>query len=342
MSLSKFILRRVLLSIPVLIGAIAVSFILLRTAITPESIVWSRMPRRWTQEMWDAEWIRLGFDKPIFIQFLVFVQDLFIGNWGNSYHIVGDSSVRDIIFQRLPRTLEIAIICFIISIIIGTKLGLITGSKRNKLRDKSLRFFTYIAIAIPPFIFAIMFSQLSAYENLFLFPAWGYKSPGLPDPPAITNARILDCILSGSWFLLADYLHHLAIPMTAMIIFQLSIIFRHSRSSMIGVLQDDYIRTARAKGCTEKMVVNNHALKNALGPSVTMISFAFPKIFAGFIALEVAFQMPGIGDLFYRALLRGDYAIVIPIIFLVSIIVLILNLIADIVYAALDPRIRLT
>jgi peptide/nickel transport system permease protein len=249
--------------------------------------------------------------------------------------------VRDIIFQRLPRTLEIAIICFIIAIIIGTKLGLITGSKRNKLTDKSLRFFTYITIAIPPFIFAIMFSQLSAYENLFIFPAWGYKSPGMPDPPAITNARILDCILSGSWVILADYLHHLVIPMTAMIIFQLSVIFRHSRSSMIGVLQDDYIRTARAKGCTEKMVVNNHALKNALGPSVTMISFAFPKIFAGFIALEVAFQMPGIGDLFYRALLRGDYAIVIPIIFLVSIIVLILNLIADIIYAALDPRIRL-
>ena len=127
MSLAKFILRRVLFSIPVLIGVVAISFVLLKAAIPEQNIVLQRMPRSFTWEIYEREYSRLGFDKPVFIQFLVFLQDLFLGNWGESYTFVGDSSVRDIILQRLVRTMEIAIICFIISILIGLKLGIITA-----------------------------------------------------------------------------------------------------------------------------------------------------------------------------------------------------------------------
>lgn len=347
MSLARFILRRALLTIPILIGVMALSFVLLRLAIPPNVIIFQRLPDRCfaltprCQEMYDIEYHRLGFDKPIFVQFLIFVQDLLFGNWGYSFLLVEDSSVKDIIMQRFPRTLELTIISFIISIIIGVKLGIITGSNRNKKRDKVSRFLTYAALAIPPFIGAIYFSYMAAFQDIKLFPFFGYKSPGVGNPPAITNARILDCILTGNWFILGDYLYHITIPMTAMIIFQLSIIFRHTRSSMVGVLQEDYIRTAYAKGCKKKQIINHHALKNALVPSITMISYAFPKIFAGFIALEVAFQLPGLGDLFYHALYRGDYAVIIPIIYVVSITVIILNFLADIIYATLDPRIRL-
>lgn len=342
MNLAKYIIRRALLVIPVLIGVIAVSFILLRLSIPPDRIILQRLPRRWTMEMYEFEYKQLGFDKPIFIQFLIFVKDLFIGNWGYSYIFIPDSNVKDIIMQRLPRTLELTILSYLISIIIGVKLGLFTGSNRNKKKDKSLRFITYAAMAIPPFIFAMFFCQMAAYKDLRLFPFFGYKTLGLGDPPVYTNARIIDCVLSRNWLLLGDYLYHIFIPMTAMVVFQLSIIFRHTRSSMIGVLQEDYIRTAYAKGCNKRRVINHHALKNSLGPSVTMISFAFPKIFAGFVALEVAFQLPGLGDLFYRAISRGDYAVVIPIIFLIAITVLIMNLLADIAYAVIDPRVRLT
>ncbi|NHJ25832.1 MAG: ABC transporter permease [Candidatus Lokiarchaeota archaeon] len=341
MNLVKYIIKRACVAIPVLIGVIAVTFILMRLAIPPERIVTQRLPPRWTWDMYELEYHRLGFDKPLIVQFLVFVQDLFLGNWGYSYIIVADSSVRDIVMQRLPRTLELAIITYIISLLIGIKLGIITGANRNKLRDKKIRILTYVGMSIPPFVLAIFFSQMAAYQDVRLFPFWGYKSPGMPNPPAITNGRILDCILTGNWYILGDYLYHIFIPMIAMILFQLSIIFRHTRSSMIGVLQEDYIRTAYSKGCTNRKIIHQHALKNALGPSITMISFSFPKVFAGFVALEVAFQLPGIGELFYLALRRGDYAVVIPIIFLIAIIVLLMNLIADIAYSIADPRIRL-
>ena len=342
MNLPKYALRRIIISIPVLLGVLALTFTLMKLACPNDVIVYQRLPLPFTQEDFDREYSLLGFDKPIIIQFLVFVRLMFTGDWGTSMIVVMDSSVKDIIFQRLPRTLELAIICYIISTYLGLKLGVITGSNRGDKSDKVTRIIAYLGMSVPPFVLAIFFSQLAAFEDIRLFPFFGYKTPGIGNPTAITNGRIIDCILTGNWLILGDYLYHLIVPISAMIIFQFSIIFRQIRSNMINVLQYDYIRTAYAKGCKEKTVNNKHAFKNALGPSISVIAMSFPKIFAGFIALEVAFDLPGIGQLFFLAFQSLDYALIIPIIFICAIIVLIFNFLADIICAIIDPRIRLT
>lgn len=342
MNLPKYALRRIIISIPVLLGVLAFTFALMKLACPDEVIVYQRLHLPFTQEDFDREYSLLGFDKPIIIQFLVFVRLMFTGDWGTSMIVVMDSSCKDIIFQRLPRTLEIAIICYIISTYIGLKLGVITGSNRGNRSDKVTRIITYLGISVPPFVLAIFFSQMAAFEDIRLFPFFGYKTPGIGTPTAVTNGRIIDCILTGNWVILGDYLYHLIVPVSAMIVFQLSIIFRQTRSSMIDVLQSDYIRTAYAKGCKEKTVNNKHAFKNALGPSISVIGMGFPKIFAGFIVLEVAFDLPGIGQLFFLAFRSLDYALIIPIIFICAIVVLIFNFLADITYAMVDPRVRLT
>ncbi len=325
-----------------MIGVLAISFIFMKLACPEEEIIFQRLTLPFTQEDIDAEYHALGFDQPLIIQFLIFIKIMFTGDWGSSFKVVMDSDVKEIIFQRLPRTLEITIICYILSTLIGIKMGLFTGSNREKNTDKISRIITYVGISIPPFVLAIFFSQMAAYQNIRIFPAFGYKSSTVGNPPAITNARILDCILTGNWIILGDYLYHLVVPLSAMIVYQLSIIFRHTRSSTIGVYQEEYISTAFAKGCTEKMILNKHVLRNALTPCINMISMGFPQILAGFIVLEVAFDLPGIGQLFAWAFSVGDYAVLIPLIFMLAIIVLIFNLIADIANAIIDPRIKLT
>jgi len=307
-----------------------------------ETIVSMRLTGKVSQELWDAEFVRLGFDKPVFVQYIIFVSDLLSGNWGYSMTIVPDSPVWDIILQRLPRTIEITVICLIISIFIGIKLGKIGASNRNKRKDNIPRIITYLGASIPAFLLATLFIQMTLTTGTKIFPFFGYKTPGIGDPPTITYSRIIDCILTGNYEILLDYLYHLFVPLSAIIIVNLSTFTRLTRSNMLEVLQKDYIRTAWAKGCSEKKVYRNHALKNAVLPTITAISLSIPRIFGGMVVIEVAFLLPGMGYLFYRSFTKLDYGIFIVLLYLFGLIAIISNLIADISYAIIDPRIRLT
>jgi len=331
-----------LVAILVLLGVITLVFFISRIIMPAETIVLIRLHFPFTEAQYYAEFARLGLDKPVYVQYFVFMSDLLSGDWGYSIIIVPDSSVWDIILQRLPRTIEITVICLIFSIFLGIKLGKIGASNRNKSKDNITRIFTYVGVSIPAFLFATLFIQLTLSTGNKFFPFFGYKSPGIGDPPTITYSRIIDCILTGRYEILLDYLYHLFVPVSAMIIVNLSIFTRLIRSNMLEVLQKDYIRTAWAKGCTKKKVYGKHALKNASIPTMTAISLSIPRIFGGMVVLEVAFLLPGMGLLFYESLTRLDYGIFIVLLYLFGLIAIISNLIVDISYAFIDPRIRLT
>lgn len=342
MHLIAYIVRRILVMILVLLGVITLVFFISRMIMPAEDIVFSRLHFPFTEAQYYAELTRLGLDQPLIVQYFIFMGDLLSGDWGYSIIIVPNSSVWSIILQRLPRTIEITVICLIISIFLGTKLGKMGASNRNKGKDNIIRIITYVGVSIPAFLLATLFIQITLSTGNKIFPFFGYKTPGIGDPPTITYSRIIDCILTGNYEILIDYLYHLFVPLSAMIIVNLSTFTRLTRSNMLEVLQQDYVRTAWAKGCTKKKVYGKHALKNALLPTITAISLSVPRIFGGMVVLEVAFLLPGMGLLFYESLTRLDYGIFIVLLYLFGLIAVISNLIADISYVIIDPRIRLT
>ncbi len=342
MNLINYIIRRILIAILVLLGVITLVFFISRAIMPAESIVIARLHFPFTEAQYNAMYAYLGLDQPVYVQYFIFMGDLLSGDWGVSVIIVPNSSVWSIILQRLPRTIEITVLALIISIGIGIKLGKIGASNRNKTKDNISRIITYLGVSVPAFLLATLFIQITLSTGTKIFPFFGYKSPGIGDPPTITYSRIIDCILTGNYEILIDYLYHLFVPVTAMIIVYLSRFTRLTRSNMLEVLQKDYIRTAWAKGCTKKKVYGKHALKNAVLPTITAISLSIPRIFGGMVVIEVAFLLPGMGSLFYESLVRNDYGIFIVLLYLFGLIAIISNLFADISYAILDPRIRLT
>jgi len=342
MNLINYVIRRFFIAIVVLLGVLTLVFFISRTIMSAETIVLTRLHFPFTQEQYYAEFARLGLDQPVLVQYLIFMGDLLSGDWGFSVIIVKNSPVWSIILQRLPRTIEITVICLIFSIFIWVKLGKIGASNRNKTKDNVTRIITYLGVSVPAFLLATLFIQITLTTGTKIFPFFGYKTPGMGDPPTITYSRIITCILTGNYEILIDYLYHLFVPLSAIIIVNLSTFTRLTRSHMLEVLQKDYIRTAWAKGCTKKKVYGKHALKNAVLPTITAISLSVPRIFGGMVVIEVAFLLPGMGSLLYESLTRNDYGIFIVLLYLFGLIAIISNLFADISYAILDPRIRLT
>ncbi|MHA1916264.1 MAG: ABC transporter permease [Promethearchaeota archaeon] len=340
MSLYKYILKRILLIIPTLIGILIITFFITRAL--PGDPVAYRLPLfRVSLEDILAERARLGLDKPVIVQFFVFVSDMLSGNWGYSFTVLPDTPVWDIILERLPRTLEFMFYSMTIAIFFGTRLGRISGAHQNKGKDVVSRIFTYFLVSAPAFVLVIFLIQISMVSPIKIFPTYGYKSTVYPLPPTITHIYLLDCLLSGEWYLASDYLWHLIVPLSAVTLVQLVVIVRQTRSGIIDTLNYDYINTARVKGCSEKDVIKKHAFKNALIPAIMVASMGFPVVLGGMIAVEEIYQMVGMGALFYDAVGVSDYPIIIASIYIFALVVVIVNLIGDVLIAIIDPRIRL-
>ncbi|MHA1235246.1 MAG: ABC transporter permease [Promethearchaeota archaeon] len=339
MSLIRFILRRLLTVIPTLFVILVITFIM--TRMLPGDPAMLRMHPRATYEDYLREVARLGLDQPIYVQFFVFLGDIFSGNWGNSYIVGRDYPIWLLISQKLPISLEIMAISMIFAIFLGIKLGKISGGHKNTKRDIIARIVTYIFVSIPAFVIVTFFMQLYVSTPLKILPIFGYKTMGYDEPAPITFSRILNCLLSGKIYLLTDYLWHLIIPVSGLTIVQLVMISRQLRASMISTLEEDYIRTAYAKGVKKRQIIKKHALRNSATPVIVVSGMGFSAVLGGMIALEVIYQLPGMGKLFYDAINGSDYNIIIASIWVFSIVVIIFNFISDILIAVLDPRIKL-
>ncbi|MGB5910319.1 MAG: ABC transporter permease [Promethearchaeia archaeon] len=337
MSMIKYIFKRVLSMIPVLFGALLLTFILSRAM--PGDPVSAYLPARATPEQyWDA-YYSYGFHLPIWQQFFIYLGNIFTGNWGNSINVAKGVPVWDLIWERLPRTIDVTLFSMIIAAFIGVKTGVISAKHRNKWRDTVFRGTALIGVSIPVFWLGLLLQYFISYQLGWL-PNMHFKDAGYPDPPMVTGFRIIDSLISGQWYLVGDYLVHLALPVFSLSFIFLASITRQTRSSMLEVLQQDYIRTARAKGCKEKDVIKKHARKNALIPTVTIIGLNIGGLLGGAFLTETTFNLFGVGDLLLEAITGRDYSTLNAIVVMTTLVFIIVNLFVDIIYAYLDPRIK--
>jgi peptide/nickel transport system permease protein len=337
-NLYKYIAKRILISLPILFGIIVLTFFISR--MIPGDPVMYKLPPNFTPEEYAYEKHRLGLDQPILVQFIVYMADLLSGNWGYSLTVHRSITVVTLIAEFLPRSLEIMFITMIFAIFLGVKAGKYMAIKRNKPSDVSLRFVTYIGSSIPTYVGAYLIAAFIILTGITILPFSGIKSGDIEMPRVITNSLIIDSILTLNFTFLLDYLWHLIIPISVLTFIQFVSIARLMRSSMIEVLKADYITVAYSKGCTEQIVWKKHALKNAALPTISMTSMNFTRVLASFIPLEVAFNLQGVGRLFHKSLTHVDYNLMVACVFTFAISALTFNILADVLFAIIDPRIR--
>ncbi len=267
-----------------------------------------------------ANW---GLDKPIIIQYFYWLGNALRGNFGNSY-MTGQPVINEI-FERLPNTLLLMIFSYILTLIITIPLGVISAVKKNSWFDNAVTVLSFAGMATPSFWLGLMLMLLFAVRLGWL-PAVGMYDPLITDNGWM--ARLLDVV------------RHMVLPLTTMTLLSLAGITRYQRAAMLEVLNQDFIRTARAKGLPEKVVIFKHALRNALIPIVTILGLSLPGLFGGAFIIETIFAWPGMGRLGVMAIFQRNYPLIMGIVVFSAVLIMLGNLLADIGYAIVDPRIR--
>jgi ABC-type dipeptide/oligopeptide/nickel transport system permease component len=339
MRLRDYVVRRLFLSIPVIIGVLAITFVLAYVVGDPLSLyVDERTPR----SAYDAIRRLHGLDQPIYIQFFLYLRNLFTGNWG--YSTTARMDVIPTIQRYFPATIELSIVAMIIAVVVGIPLGIISATRKDQLVDHVTRVIALAGVSMPIFWFALMLKYLFYYQ----FFVWGL--PFLPEGgrynyiylhyTPITNFILVDSLITGNVVLFFDALIHFVMPSICLGYIFLAVITRMMRSSMLEVLKEDYITLARSKGLKERVVIYRHALRNAMIPTVTVIGLGFGGLITGAVLTETIFSWPGLGRWAVASILTNDIPSINAFTILVAIIFVTANLIVDLIYATLDPRIR--
>jgi len=341
MSLLKYTIKRLIALIPVIFGVLTLTFILSR--LMPGDPVIALLQARGVTTI-NAERVaalrrELGLDLPIVVQYFRYLADLFTGNWGTSVSVATGTEVWDLLARRLPRTIDLSLFSIVIASYVGIKVGVISATHRNKPRDTFFRGLALLGVTIPIFFLGMLLQFYIGYK-VDIFPTVGYKQVQYADPPYITGFFLIDSLLGGYFYLFIDYLWHISMPVFCLAFVYMAGIVRQTRSSMLEVLEQDYVRTARAKGCKEKDVVHTHALKNALIPVTTVIGLNFAGLLSGAVLTETTFGIYGIGLTLVDAISKQDYWVLNAVVFVFVIIIVLTTLIIDLLYGILDPRIR--
>ena len=340
MSLVKYTVRRILALIPILFGVLFMTFIMTRIMpgnpfmlIVGEHVTDSQLATIAALEA------RYGLNEPILVQLWMYVQRLFSGDWGESLTLSKGTPVWTMILEVFPKTAELAIISVGIATIVGIKAGISSAVNRNKRKDTFIRFFALMGVAIPVFWLGMILQYIFGY-TLDILPTTNYWDVNMDDIPKITHFRLIDTLLAGNFAAWWDTVLHLIMPVFCLSYIYLAGITRQTRSSMLEVLELDYIRTARAKGCKEKDVINTHAKKNAMIPTVTIIGLGFGSLLTGAVLTETTFGLAGIGQLLIDAIANSDYWVLNGLVFFFALVFISINLFTDVIYGILDPRIR--
>jgi ABC-type dipeptide/oligopeptide/nickel transport system permease component len=334
MAIYKYFLKRLLLTIPTLVGVSIIVFLLIH--MIPGDPLDVMLGDRVTEEARIAFAQRLGLDKPLYVQYWQWFTNAIQGDFGQS--IRSNEQVYSEIISRLPATIELTIAALLIAIVFGIFFGVTAARYRNTIIDQSMIGLSLLGVSIPIFWLGMMMIFLFAVLLGWL-PVSGRIAMGA-SMPDLTGFYLLDSLLVGRTDLFIDSLKHLVMPAAALATVSLSLITRITRSSMLDVLGEDYVRTARAKGLPMRKVIYKHALKNAMIPVVTVIGLQFAKLMGGAILTEVVFSWPGIGRLLITGIAYRDYPMVQGIVFFVASAFILVNILVDLYYAYLDPRIR--
>jgi ABC-type dipeptide/oligopeptide/nickel transport system permease component len=325
MSMLRYLIRRLLYLIPLFFGILIIVFVATRLAGNPVQLMTIQNPHI-TAEFRQRLTEYYGLDKPVYYQFFLFIGQLLRGNLGNSYAIRGGIAVTTLISDYAWLTIQLQFLALVLSLLIAIPVGIISAQKRYSKLDVTVTTTSLLGTCIPVFYMGIIAIIIFAYF-LGWFPAGG------------ANAILTERYLFGSFEI--DRLWHMVLPTAVLTFAILAPVVLLVRSSMLEVLRQDYILAARASGLSERTVIYKHALRNALIPVVTYVGLYFGSMLAGAPITETVFNWPGVGRLFVEATTKLDFPVIMGITVFITIMTLIANLITDITYGYIDPRIRL-
>jgi len=349
----RFIVHRLVSSIPVLFGIVLSVFILAR--VIPGDACRAQLGERATAASCDAFIARNGLDRNIFVQLWKYLGQIVRGDLGQS--VAQRRSVAELLIDRLPTTIELSILALIFAIVVGIPLGVIAAYKRNSIADVGTMVVANAGVSMPVFVLGLLLQYLFAVtlKNTPLsLPPGGRLTPGVIATPFyeqwglghngvldfFANFEIFNGVMQWNWGLVVDAVTHLILPAIAVGTIPLAIIARMTRSSLLDVLGQDYVRTAREKGFREFTVIRRHALRSALLPVVTVVGLSLGSLFGGAILTESIFSLTGVGKTLYDSIIGRDYAVIQGFTIIVGVTFVLVNLVTDLLYTVLDPRVR--
>ena len=335
MNLLTYVIRRLFLMIFVLFGVLVITFIV--SHVIPADPVGAALGSQAPEYLIIKVRHEWGLDLPLQEQFINYMWNALHGDLGIS--IRTNRPVSEDLLQYFPATIELSTTAIIFAIALSIPLGIVSAVRRNKLADHITRIFSIFGISMPVFWLGLLLLA-ALYFKLGLMPSVGQLSFQVTAPPRVTGFLTIDCLLAGDLNAFFNYLSHLILPAFVLGFASLASITRITRSSMLEVLRQDYIRTARAKGLSKRVVINRHALKNALIPTTTVIGLRYGSLLEGAVLTETIFAWPGVGLYVVGAILFLDFPAIMGSVLAIALVYSIANLVVDLVYGFLDPRMR--
>lgn len=358
--MTRFILRRLLFAVPVLFGILLVTFVLSRAI--PGDPCRAVLGERATDDICEEFFRRNGLDEPIYTQFGIYIARVMQGDFGTSLRYSRD--VTDLLAERLPTTIELAFSALAFAVLLGVPAGIISAYRHNSAIDVGTMITANIGVSMPVFWLGLMLSYVFGVilrDTPFALPPSGRLTPGFSAEPFylvwglvesqdmatplmvfFSRFNFLNALLTLNGALFVDALRHAILPAIAVGTIPLAIIARMTRSSVLETLGQDYVRTARAKGLRETVVVLSHAVRNALLPVVTIIGLNFGLLISGAVLTETVFGLTGVGRTLVDSITARDYTLVQGFTVIIAAAFVVINLVTDMLYAYLDPRIRLS
>lgn len=339
MGLWQYILRRIVLAVLVLF-IVSIATFALAHAVPGDpvnAVISERQADR--PEIRKRIEERYGLNKPLPVQYAYYLRNLLQGDLGTT--ITTQQPVTSELGKFVPATIELTIGSMIFALGIGIPLGIIAAVRQDRLADNVARFIALLGTSVPVFWLGLILSYVFFYR-LRLLPGSGQLDVGMEKPPHVTGLISVDAALGGQWTVFWSLIRHILMPSVVLGSYAMGIVARMLRSSLVAAMSDDYVRTARAKGVSERRVVTTHALRNALIPTVTVIGLTFASLLAGAVLTETIFSWPGVGQFSVRMALKLDYPGLLGVTLVVAVAYVLVNLVVDILYGVLDPRIRVS
>ena len=331
-----YIIRRIMIMVPTLLGVSVIVFLMLH--ITPGDPAELLLGERATEEALNELREHLGLNEPLYVQYGMFLKRLLRGDLGET--IWTRQKVWIEVKQRFPATIELSIVALGISCFMGMLLGIISATRQYSIFDYLSMVGALAGVSMPIFWLGLVFMLLFSL-NLGWLPLSGRLSIDV-ELEIITNFYILDAVLTRNWVAFKDAIWHIIMPAVTLSTIPTAIVARMTRSAMLEVLRQDYIKTAKAKGLSKFMVIFKHALRNALIPVVTTIGLQFGVLLGGAILTETIFAWPGVGKWMYDAVMQRDYMVIQGGVLFIAALFVVINLCVDLLYAVINPRISVS
>jgi peptide/nickel transport system permease protein len=334
--MTRFIFRRILGLLLVLLGVSVFTFALAQLVPVDPAVV--ALGQNAREEQIAAYRAELGLDRPVVEQYLIYLRRLLQGDLGNS--IRTRRAVAADLLDFLPATIELSLAALLVSLLLGIPLGILASTQRNGLVDALARLFAIVGGSLPIFYLGLLGLGLF-YRQFRWLPGPGRLDTTMPPPTQISGMFTVDALLTGNWPVFQNSVAHLILPALTLGYYSTAVLLRMTRSAMLEVLSQDYVRTARAKGLRERWVVVRHALKNGMLPVLTTIGITFGSLLSGAVLTETIFNWPGLGRYATTSVTSLDFPAVMGVTLVAAIVYPTINMLVDLGYHLLDPRIKL-